>query len=159
MWIPFECDLCHFCNVTGRGPIPVNTKDDSTLLCIQQASLDGMWRGKTSTASGNLRRVQKVYPDSMEVFNNKKLISAIGTNEVRDRLWMGITLTALNAYLSMENILIWFSGTQWGRLQCGGPMHSKLEKIMGKEQYTPVMTRRCMSHQPQQPAGGFQGLC
>ena len=46
MWIPFECDLCHFCNVTGRGPIPVNTKDDSTLLCIQQASLDGMLRGK-----------------------------------------------------------------------------------------------------------------
>ena len=34
MGIPFECDLSHLRNVTGRDQIPGNAKDDFTLLCI-----------------------------------------------------------------------------------------------------------------------------
>ena len=34
MGVPFECDLYHFRNVNERDPIPGNSKDNMTLLCI-----------------------------------------------------------------------------------------------------------------------------
>ena len=105
MGIPFECDLCHFRNVMERDPVQGNSKDDFTLLAIRRGSLDAMWSRETSTVSGNFRRLQRDYNDSMEVFSIKKPMPVIGTNEVKDRVGMRITLMTLNSSLRIGRYL------------------------------------------------------
>ena len=99
MGIPFECDLCHFRNVMERDPVDGNVQDDFTLLAIRRGCLDAMWSRETSTVSGNFRRLQRDYKDSMEVFSIKEPMPVIGTDEVKDRVGMGITLMTLNSSL------------------------------------------------------------
>ena len=79
--------------------IPGNVKNDFTLLCIQRASLDAMWSRETSTVSRCFWRLQQDYYDLMDMRSIRKPMHVIGTNKVKDRVGMGITLVTLNASL------------------------------------------------------------
>ena len=57
------------------------------------------------TVSGNFHRLQQDYIDSIEVFSIKKSMPVIGTNEVKDRVGMGITLMTLNSSLRIGGYL------------------------------------------------------
>ena len=99
MGIPFECDLYHFCNVDKRDPIPGNVKDGFTLFGIYRTCLDAMWSRETSTVSWSFWRLQRDYRDLIGFFSIKKSMHVIGTNKVKVRVGMGITLMTLNASL------------------------------------------------------------
>jgi hypothetical protein len=38
--IPFQCELCWYCNLEGRDPLP--GLDDVYLTCIRQTNIDAM---------------------------------------------------------------------------------------------------------------------
>jgi hypothetical protein len=99
MGIPFECDLCHFRNVSGRDPIPIRPGDSFMLICIRRANLDGMWSRETSTVRGNLNRMRLDYHDAVPFVPIRDLIPPHGSDKVEDRIGMGIAITTLNASL------------------------------------------------------------
>jgi len=52
---PFQCDLCCFCNLQSRDPVPSLPKDDLLLCCIRRANLDAVWGRESHTVSATLR--------------------------------------------------------------------------------------------------------
>ncbi|KAL7530331.1 hypothetical protein ACHAXR_005038 [Thalassiosira sp. AJA248-18] len=99
MGFPFECDLCHFRNVSRRDPNPMDRKDQFTLMCIRRANLDAMWSRETSTVSSNLSRLQQDYRESMHVFSMEDPLPVLGHDDVKDRAGMKCALFTLNASL------------------------------------------------------------
>ncbi len=51
---PFQCDLCHFRNVTGRNPGSNLECDLRLLVAIRRAILDSFWARAESTVVNNL---------------------------------------------------------------------------------------------------------
>ena len=52
---PFQCDTCHFRNLQGRNPSPLDPKDDLLLCCIRRANLDAVWGRESHTVESFLR--------------------------------------------------------------------------------------------------------
>jgi hypothetical protein len=52
---PFQCDLCHFRNILGRGPVPSSFKDSKILAFIRRANFDSTRQREPNTVSANLR--------------------------------------------------------------------------------------------------------
>ena len=145
MGIPFEYDLCHFRNVNERDPVPHDPRDAFTLLCIRRANLDAMWSRETSTVSGNFRRLQRDYEDSIDALSIKNPMPIIGTDEVKDRVGMGCALMTLNASLrtgkyqdtiqwdSMRKTPTWFTNAnayEAGEGYGAGAIYSSNEKMV-----------------------------
>jgi hypothetical protein len=40
---PFQCDMCHLRNMTGRDPSMVSADDRNTLRFVRRATLDALW--------------------------------------------------------------------------------------------------------------------
>ena len=40
---PFQCPLCHFCNIQLRNPSPWNSKDTLAIEFIARACIDSSW--------------------------------------------------------------------------------------------------------------------
>ena len=99
MGIPFECDLCHFRNVSLRNPFPHRPGDHFLLTCIRRANLDAMWSRETSTVTANLGRMRRDYHDAVPFMPLVGLIPSQGTHKVEDRVGMGIAVASLNASL------------------------------------------------------------
>lgn len=99
MGIPFECDLCHFRNITKRDPELTNPKDGHTLMCIRRANLDACWSRATRTVRANLNRVvadTRSAEFSLELYD---YLPHLGWPEIEDRVGMAIALVTLNASL------------------------------------------------------------
>ena len=99
MGVPFECDLCHFRNITGRNPSWTSSKDSYTLTCIRRANLDVMWSRSTSTVELNLSRSQRDYFSAMALFDLKDPLPHLGFSTVEDRVGMRVAVIMLNASL------------------------------------------------------------
>eukprot|EP00956_Cyclotella_meneghiniana_P034807 scaffold108317_cov24-Cyclotella_meneghiniana.AAC.2 len=99
MGIPFECDLCHFGNVTKRDPELSNPKDCHTLMCIRRAVLDACWSRATRTVRSNLNRVLAVCRAAYFTFELHDYLPRLGWQVVEDRVVMVIALVMLNALL------------------------------------------------------------
>lgn len=57
---PFQCDLCHFRNITLRDPMLRNSKDMLLLKDIRQANLDAFWSREPGTVSGNFSQITRM---------------------------------------------------------------------------------------------------
>ena len=57
---PFQCDLCHFCNIQRRDLGSGNRKDILLLQCIRRASLDAFWSRESSTVRANARGARRL---------------------------------------------------------------------------------------------------
>lgn len=57
---PFQCDLCHFRNITRRDPLLRSSKDMLLLRDIRQANLDAFWSREPGTVSGNFSQVNRM---------------------------------------------------------------------------------------------------
>ena len=99
MGVPFECELCHFRNLARRDPDWNSPRDMRQLTFMQGANLDVICSRRPSTISLNRRRTWRDYSDAVEVFDIHELIPAFGSEEVRDRVGMGVAITALEASL------------------------------------------------------------
>ena len=54
--VPFECDFCVFCKVTGRSfSRGIDSKDDYLMTCIRRIILDAFWSRARSTVVSNTR--------------------------------------------------------------------------------------------------------
>jgi hypothetical protein len=58
--VPFQCDLCMFCNLTLRKPAADTSKDDLLLCCIHHINLDAVWGREAGTVNATLRSVQQM---------------------------------------------------------------------------------------------------
>ena len=133
MGIPFECDLCHFRNLTKRNPMWGNPRDEYTLTCIWRANLDAMWARATSTVRANLSRIKLDYGIAVGVFAITDPLPSLGWPRLEDRVGMGIAIVTLQSSLrpgkycrhlqfdSMCKTPTWYShmhrgGTEYSRL-------------------------------------------
>jgi hypothetical protein len=57
---PFQCDLCHFRNILGRGPVRASFKDSKIMAFIRRASLDALWAREPNTVVANLREAVRM---------------------------------------------------------------------------------------------------
>ena len=55
----FQCEICHFRNITGRNPNCNSEEDRWMIKCIVRANLDAFWARRPSTVQGNLRDMSK----------------------------------------------------------------------------------------------------
>jgi hypothetical protein len=99
MGVPFECDLCHFRNVTGRNPHWEDQRDNFTLLCIRRANLDVMWSRAATTVKNNLGRLRQDYYAAMSLFDLRQPLPLLGSPRVVDRVGMSVALIMLKASL------------------------------------------------------------
>eukprot|EP00956_Cyclotella_meneghiniana_P043382 scaffold267197_cov149-Cyclotella_meneghiniana.AAC.1 len=99
MGIPFECDLCHFRNVTKRDPELTNSKDCHTLMCIRRAILDALWSRATRTVRSNLNRILADCQSADFTFELHDYLPKLGWPVVEDRVGMAVALVMLNASL------------------------------------------------------------
>ncbi len=99
MGVPFECDLCHFRNVTGRNPNFADPRDNYTLVLIRQVNLDAMWALASTTVTVNLARLRKDYISGMTVYDLTNPLPLLGNPKVEDRVGMKAALFTLNASL------------------------------------------------------------
>ena len=103
MGIPFECDLCHFRNVSGRDPIPSRPGDVMALICTRRANLDACWSRETSTVAGNLNRMRRDYRDAVPYLPIREPLPPLGVNVVEDRVGMRVVWMSLMASLRKGN--------------------------------------------------------
>jgi hypothetical protein len=54
LMIPFQCDQCHFRNITGRDPVEWKITNHEVLEYIQRANLDTFWDRLPNTVSFDL---------------------------------------------------------------------------------------------------------
>eukprot|EP00978_Attheya_sp_CCMP212_P005518 scaffold12392_cov31-Attheya_sp.AAC.1 len=54
LMVPFQCDECHFRNITGRNPTSWKASDSEMLEFIRRAKLDAFWDRSRNTVSSNL---------------------------------------------------------------------------------------------------------
>ena len=53
---PFQCDLCHYQNMTQTNPEPTKeVRDEALLLAIWRANLDAFWSRERGTVEANRR--------------------------------------------------------------------------------------------------------
>jgi hypothetical protein len=99
MGVPFECDLCHFRNVSLRDPNWGNSKDEFQLVCIRRVILDVLWARRPSTVALNRKRMLMDYNEAASVFDLKSLMPPLGSPIVKDRVGMAVALTTVLASL------------------------------------------------------------
>jgi hypothetical protein len=56
---PFQCDLCHFRNITKSDPIGSVLTDFRLMRSIRRASLDAFWARASSTVASNLQEIRR----------------------------------------------------------------------------------------------------
>ena len=159
MGIPFECNICHFRNVTGRDPVEADPRDNYTLMFICRAHFDAFWSRDTSTVTGNFGRLQKDCCDALSDLSIKHPVPVLGRNKLMDRVGMTCALITLNASLrpgkymdhlqwdSMQKTLMWYNNTY------------KVSKNYGEGSIFTNQDKRSMSPRPRQPPGGLLASC
>ena len=91
--VPFQCDLCHFRNLTQRYPSHSDS-DIRLVVVIRRANLDAFWAMEPGTVGATKREGVKIgrLGDSMGLHH---LFPASGPFPVEDTLGMGIAVYML----------------------------------------------------------------
>mmetsp|Transcript_35888 Transcript_35888/g.85574 ORF Transcript_35888/g.85574 Transcript_35888/m.85574 type:complete len:423 (+) Transcript_35888:1865-3133(+) len=98
MGIPFECDLCHFRNMTLRNPVVTDPKDTMTLITIRRASLDALWAREPGTVQGNLSRAVRDHREAAAVCSLERgELPYLPSPELKDRVGMTSAVYVLQA--------------------------------------------------------------
>jgi hypothetical protein len=54
LMVLFQCDECHFQNITGRNPLEWKESDQDVLEFIRRANLDSFWDRSRNTVASNV---------------------------------------------------------------------------------------------------------
>jgi len=60
---PFQCNKCHFWNMTGCNP--VRGSDDRVLLCIRRACLNLFWSRHPGTVKSNAKEMSRLFTQAI----------------------------------------------------------------------------------------------
>ena len=99
MGIPFQCDLCHFRNMTGRNPIAHRKKDEYTMLCVRRANLDALWAREPGTVKSNLSSLRRSNQSGEVAFGFDQPLPALGPFPIGDLCGMKMACLSLDASL------------------------------------------------------------
>jgi hypothetical protein len=97
--VPFQCDQCHFRNITGRDPMRWKVTDHEVLEYIRRANLDAFWDRSPNTVSSNLSdawRMEKMG----ERLGLGAMAPAIGPFPLKDECGMRFAIAILERSLA-----------------------------------------------------------
>jgi hypothetical protein len=90
----FQCDLCCFCNLQQRDPLPGLPKDTLLLCVIRRAQLDALWGREPQTVESTLRSVRSMITQWQKVGLPPQFPS-LGPFPVCDSLGLGVAVAML----------------------------------------------------------------
>ena len=99
LMVPFQCDQCHFRNITGRDPMRWKVTDHEVLEYIRRANLDAFWDRSPNTVSSNLSdawRMEKMG----ERLGLGAMAPAIGPFPLKDECGMRFAIAILERSLA-----------------------------------------------------------
>jgi hypothetical protein len=99
LMVPFQCDQCHFRNLTGRDPAKWKITDHEVLEYIRRANLDAFWDRSPNTVSSNLSdawRMEKMG----ERLGIGAMAPAIGPFPLKDKCGMRFAIAILERSLA-----------------------------------------------------------
>ena len=97
LMVPFQCDLCHFRNLTQRNPGRSDT-DIRLVVSIRRANLDSFWAREPGTVGATRREGVKV-GKLVESRGLTNLFPVTGEFPVEDTMGMGIAVYMLQRSL------------------------------------------------------------
>ena len=103
MGVPFECELCHFCNVNGRDPVIGSVKDAQTLGTMRRACLDAINAREANTTTSNFNQLRRDYADSMDRLSLHNPLPYLPRHDVGDVVGMQQACMVLTASLRTGN--------------------------------------------------------
>jgi hypothetical protein len=92
---PFQCDLCHFRNLTGRNPGENFDCDLRLLVAIRRAILDSFWARAESTVGNNLRDLKKFKTIGRDRLGLNTILPEMGPFPLEDVWGMGVAVVIL----------------------------------------------------------------
>jgi hypothetical protein len=92
---PFQCDLCHFRNITGRNPGSNYGCDLLLLVAIRRAVLDSFWARAESTVVNNFRDLKKFKTIGKDKFGLDTILPEMGPFPLEDTWGMGVAVVIL----------------------------------------------------------------
>ena len=93
LMVPFQCDFCHFWNLTKRNPGRSDT-DIRLVVSIRRANLDSFWAREPGTVGATRREGVKV-GKLVESRGLTNLFPVTGEFPVEDTMGMGIAVYML----------------------------------------------------------------
>jgi hypothetical protein len=97
---PFQCDMCHFRNMTGRDPSMVSADDRKSLKFVRKANLDALWSREPSTVNGNLLQARKMETCGEDI-GIKTVSPPMGPFPFEDTFGMKVACTLLRGLLDL----------------------------------------------------------
>ena len=97
---PFQCDLCHFRNMTDRDPQELLPMDNRLLKCIRRANLDALWATEPDTVSKNLSELRRGAGIAASLGIHKKMFRPMGPYPVDDSFGMSAAIVMLQLSLN-----------------------------------------------------------
>jgi hypothetical protein len=97
-----QCDLCHFCNLLGRDPVPSFAQDIRVLKCIRQANLDSFWAREPRAISKSLSEIKRGLAVASSLGFARQLFPPLGPFPLEDSFGMGAAIIMLQRTLDPE---------------------------------------------------------
>lgn len=96
---PFQCDECHFQNLTGRSSQILFPKDQRLLKYIRRAQLDAFWATEPNTVGRNLMELRRGSQIAHSMGFGTTMFPAMGPFPVEDVFGMGAAIVMLDLSL------------------------------------------------------------
>ena len=97
--VPFQCDICHFRNITKRDPGLNPVADRTLLIGIRRAVLDSFWSRSASTVANNLGGIKKFWNIGKNQLGLEQLMPEMGPFPLKDLWGMHIAVIILQRSL------------------------------------------------------------
>ena len=91
----FQCELCHFRNITGRDPTPGYPPHESMMTHTRRVNLDAFWSRSVNTVSGHRSYVQRIFK-TRDKFQIPTMVPPMGPFPLRDIHGMSAALAVLD---------------------------------------------------------------
>jgi hypothetical protein len=96
---PFQCDECHFQNLTGRSPQELLPNDRRLLKYIRRAQLDAFWATEPMTVGRNLGELRRGSQIAYSVGFGASMFPPMGPFPVEDTFGIGVVIVILELSL------------------------------------------------------------
>ena len=110
----FQCDLCHFRNITSRSPGD-DEQDGMLLHFIRRANLDALWSREKGTIKNTMREIANIRERARLLgFDGDAMLPPMGPHPVEDVVGMGLAVCVLQRSLDVgrNEATVQFSTTQ-----------------------------------------------
>jgi hypothetical protein len=97
---PFQCDLCHFRNIMGRGPVHQHWADIEVLEYIRRANLDAFWARENTTVLANLREARRMESSVADRLGLPSITKPMGPFPLSDSFGMSAAIAVLDRSLA-----------------------------------------------------------